>query len=69
MNLPGQRRAKVELKGVFLTPAGRFQAKIGLDGKSHYLGTFDTAVLAARAYDAAAKRMHGKFSRLNFPEE
>lgn len=32
-----------------------------------YIGTFSTAKEAARAYDKAARRLHGSFARLNFP--
>jgi hypothetical protein len=51
-------------KGVSLTPSGTWHAKIRIEGKQTYLGTFSTAEDAYRAYCEAAKKHHGKFARL-----
>jgi hypothetical protein len=47
---------------------GYFSARIRFDNKELHLGRFRNAVDAARAYDAAAKKLHGDFAWLNFPE-
>jgi len=39
------------------------------NGKKIWVGRFKTEIDAARAYDAAARKYHGEFARLNFPEE
>lgn len=49
--------------------AGKYTARIQVDGRCVHLGTHDTAEDAARAYDAAAAKLHGEFARLNFSAE
>lgn len=46
----------------------RFLATIGVDYRSIKLGWFGSEAEAARAYDDAARKLHGEFARLNFPE-
>lgn len=43
----------------------KFRAYIHKDGKTKYLGTFDTAKEAACEYDRKARRMFGKFAKTN----
>lgn len=55
-------------KGVhFLATEGIWRAVIRKDKRSHYLGRFRDETAAARAYDAAARELHGEFAVLNFP--
>ena len=47
----------------------RWRAKIQSNGKHFHLGRFKDINDAARAYDAAAKVLHGEFARVNFLDE
>ena len=46
---------------------GRWKAQIGYSGKTHHIGTYDTDVEAAKAYDKEARRVNGKKALCNFP--
>ncbi len=43
-----------------------FQAAIGFNNRHIFLGSFDTAIEAAKAYDKASKKYHGNMGVLNF---
>lgn len=49
--------------------SSRFRADIRIAGRKVALGWADTPEQAARLYDAAARRAHGEFAVLNFPDE
>jgi hypothetical protein len=53
-------------KGVKLhKKLGRWEARIGIGGKTVYLGLYDDVRAAAKAYDEAAIEQFGKYARLN----
>lgn len=59
---------KSGFKGVWQR-GNRWYAQIRANHKTHHLGGFSTPEEAARAYDKAARELHGEFAFLNFAQE
>ena len=72
-NLRNRGKTKANTSGfkgvTFRKSTGRWIAQIKANYQHYYLGVFDTAKKAAKAYDTAALRLHGEFARLNFPRK
>jgi hypothetical protein len=64
---PQQRKMSSKYKGVtWAKRRNKWQAQIGLTGEIIYLGYYSNEIMAAKAYDIAAKKYFGEFAYLNF---
>lgn len=66
MNRGKTCRNKIGFKGLDKTQDGFFKVRITANRKSFYLGYFRDGIAAAKAYDRAARKLHGKFAKTNF---
>lgn len=55
-------------RGVSLFSAHRWSASIQFGTHRKWLGLYDSEESAALAYDREARKLHGEFARLNFPD-
>jgi hypothetical protein len=72
--MPKSKRCKRRSKnrsgyfGVVKNTRGKYVASIWTNGKNKYLGSYDTAKQAAKAFDREAIKLRKSFSKLNYPK-
>lgn len=58
------------VRGAYLDKRdGKWTAAVVVDGKRFALSRFETAEEAGRAYDSAARQLHGEYAVLNWPDQ
>lgn len=69
-NMQNRRKRIVGFKGVYLDRRrDRWYSEIRTENGKKFLGSFKSALEAARAYDAAAIKIFGEFARPNFNQQ
>jgi len=64
---PGKNKSG--FKGVTVKSGNKFQSHVTFKGKVYYLGRYDSAIEAAKAYDKKAIELMGEFAWTNFPRQ
>jgi hypothetical protein len=69
-NVPKRKNTSSRFIGVcFNKEHKKWCAYISYEGKSLWLGYFESEIVAAKAYDRAALKYYGDFARINFQSE
>jgi hypothetical protein len=64
-------KSRVQSRSLYKGPAWdskdkRWEVRISVNGRRIYVGRFQEQIEAARAYDRAARRYHGRYAKVNF---